>query len=57
MSLHKNAGGVKGLSWNTERQQWRVRIKVNKETIFIGNFKNKQDAIDALDVAKRKHNV
>ncbi|WP_447875836.1 HNH endonuclease [Serratia fonticola] len=39
-----NKSGVKGVSWNTARRKWSVRLTVNKKVIFLGFFSSLDDA-------------
>lgn len=45
----KNTSGIKGISWDKTRDKWKVSKKVNGKTINIGRFKNKEDALMALE--------
>lgn len=50
-----NHSGVTGISYNTNRNKWLVRITVNKKTIFLGEFENFNDAIKARKEAEIKY--
>lgn len=42
-----NRNGNIGVSWRAERKKWRARITINGKDIFLGHFKNREDAIKA----------
>lgn len=42
-----NLSGVVGVGWNKRNQRWTARITKNNETIFLGGFKDKDQAIAA----------
>ena len=42
-----NKSGVKGVSWNKSASKWTVYIRVNTERIYLGCFKNINDAKEA----------
>jgi hypothetical protein len=35
-----NTSGYRNVTWNKVRRLWSVYIKVNKKSIFVGNFKD-----------------
>ncbi|CAB5187249.1 putative NHN endonuclease [uncultured Caudovirales phage] len=35
-----NTSGYRNVSWNKVRRLWAVYVKVNKKSIFVGNFKD-----------------
>lgn len=39
-----NTSGVKGVSWNTKLEKWKVAIKVGGEDIYLGVFKKINEA-------------
>lgn len=50
-----NTSGVKGVSWDKKSKKWRARIGFKKETITLGYFEDKQDAINARKEAEEKY--
>jgi hypothetical protein len=50
-----NRSGASGVYFNKQSQRWMARIKVNYKYIFLGLFKEKQDAIDARSMAEDKY--
>lgn len=44
-----NRSGVKNVFFWNHRRQWVAKVDRNGRDILIGNFNNKQDAINALD--------
>lgn len=49
--LAKNSSGFKGVHWNEEKRAWCATITHNKKRVFLGLFKDKQDAAKAYDEA------
>lgn len=55
-AVYSNASsGVSGVSWEPLRKRWRAKITIKKKTIYLGYFKNKEDAIKARVEAERKY--
>jgi hypothetical protein len=50
-----NKSGYKGIYLDTRRNTWSVEIKFNYKKIFLGCFKNKEDAIIARKNAEEKY--
>ena len=50
-----NTSGTKGVYWIKNRMKWRASICFKNKTIFLGEFKDKQDAIDARKEAEEKY--
>lgn len=52
----KNTSGKKGVVWMKDREMWRAQLILEiggeKEFIFIGDFKNKEHAIHARELAE-----
>lgn len=54
-TVQNNRSGYNGVTFDKEKNQWRVRIGINKETIHVGYFKNKEDAIQARNDAEDEY--
>lgn len=55
-SMQKNnTSGVIGVQWCSSRNKWRARIAVRKETIDLGYYNSKEDAIKARKLAESKY--
>jgi hypothetical protein len=39
-----NTSGYRGVSWNKYHKKWDANIKLNYKKIYLGHFKNKEDA-------------
>ena len=50
-----NTSGYKGLWWNRAREKWSVEIKFKYKKIFLGHFKNKEEAIFVRKNAEKKY--
>lgn len=50
-----NKSGVPGVSFHKSTQKWRAQIKVNGETIYLGLYETKDDAITARQEANKKY--
>ncbi len=53
--LRDNESGVMGVGWNKKTQKWIVRIMVDRQSIYLGLFVNKEDAIKARLNAEVKY--
>ena len=53
--LRDNASGGMGVGWNKVTQKWIVRIMVDRQSIYLGLFDNKEDAIRARLNAEVKY--
>ena len=54
--VYKNSNsGVRGVSWSNDKNRWIATISVNKKTIYLGSFVNKDDAIKARKEAEKKY--
>lgn len=53
----QNSGNrkVKGYCWNKRKKKWEVKITINYKRIFLGYFKNEQDAIKTRREAEQKY--
>jgi hypothetical protein len=55
-SKHKNnRSGVTGVFWHKKRNRWRAEITVNYKTIYLGEYKNFEDAVKARKEAEKKY--
>lgn len=50
-----NASGFIGVSWRKNDCKWTARININNESIFLGSFQEKEDAIKARLEAEAKY--
>ena len=50
-----NSSGVKGVNWNKSKERWQAYITIDKKYIYLGTFKNKDDAIKARNEAEEKY--
>jgi len=50
-----NRKNVRGYYWNKKSKKWHVKITVNKQTINLGYFVNKQDAKRVAKEARQKY--
>ena len=50
-----NTSGFTGVYWLKNNRTWEARINVNKESIGLGYYKNKKDAIKARKEAEEKY--
>lgn len=53
--LSNNTSGVKGVYWHKSREKWMALITVSKRRIYLGSFKDKEDAIKARKNAELKY--
>ena len=53
--MKNNTSGYRGVTWNKARKRWKVYIGVNRKSIYVGDFKNKQEAALAYDQAAMKY--
>jgi hypothetical protein len=50
-----NTSGLKGVSWNKQRQKWQAMIAVNRRSMNLGCFDNRDAAQAAYRAAAEKH--
>jgi hypothetical protein len=50
-----NSSGFAGVSWVKRSKKWIARIRVDRESIQLGSFENKEDAIKARKQAELKY--
>ena len=50
-----NKSGIIGVAWNKTNKNWRARITVDRKSIELGSFQNKDDAIIARFKAEQKY--
>lgn len=50
-----NISGVKGVCWRKKSQKWRAYITINHKQIELGEFVNKEDAIEAREKAEKEY--
>jgi hypothetical protein len=44
----------RGLAWDKQFGQWRVRLTVNGKRVYLGRFASEADAVAAYDAAVRR---
>lgn len=49
-----NTSGMTGVYWHERHQRWRARIKHKGKEIYLGEYKNKADAIKARKYAEER---
>lgn len=55
-TLNKNnTSGYRGVSYRKDRGKYRAYIKIKKQDIFLGNFDDIEDAIEARKEAEKKY--
>lgn len=50
-----NSSGYKGVYWNKIASKWRSHITINKKSIHLGYFHNKEEAHAAYCAASKKY--
>jgi len=50
-----NTSGVKGVYFNKKSQKWMARVYVNYKCIYLGTFKNIEDAKQSVVNARKHH--
>lgn len=50
-----NKSGHKGISWRKDIGKWHARIKLNGQTILLGNFEVLDDAVAVRRAAERQY--
>lgn len=50
-----NTSGFKGVCWHKKAKKWAARIKVNRQEIYLGLFKTKEEAAEAYNKAALEH--
>jgi len=49
-----NTSGYKGVSWSEKDKKWIARIKVSRKRLFLGRFKDKEEAYRAYCEASKE---
>lgn len=52
-----NKSGYTGVYWYENKKRWRVQIVINKKTVTLGSFINKEDAIACRAKAVKKYYI
>lgn len=50
-----NTSGYKGVCWSKSAKKWLARIDINKKSIHLGYFKEKEEAYKVYCEAAKKH--
>lgn len=50
-----NTSGVVGVYWNTRDARWLAQIKVSRKQIYLGQFRDFDDAVKARKEAEKKY--
>jgi hypothetical protein len=50
-----NSSGYTGVEWHKKSQKWRARIKINRKSIALGEYKKLTDAVKARKEAEIKY--
>lgn len=50
-----NTSGVTGVRWDKHQNKWTAKIKVNRNTISLGSYCSKDDAVKARKEAEKKY--
>ena len=50
-----NRSGVTGVGWQASEQRWRARITVDGQSIFLGNFIDREEAIRVRQEAEDQY--
>ena len=53
--LKNNKSGVTGVCWDKSRQKWVAQLTIKGRHIYLGRFKNKDDAIKARKEGEQKY--
>ena len=55
-TIRKNSkSGVKGVTWHSRDKIWSAQIRVNNKSVYLGVFKNAEDAKKVVEVARLKY--
>ena len=50
-----NTSGRCGVTWHKRDRKWQATIKINRKTIYLGQFNNFNDAVAAREVANTEN--
>lgn len=54
-NFKNNTSGCKGVTWDKQNQKWKAYIYFQKKRIHLGNYKDKNKAIQARKEAEGKY--
>lgn len=49
-----NTSGCRGVSWRHKDRKWSARISLGGQRIFLGEFKDREDAVKAYTAASKR---
>lgn len=55
ITAKNNTSGIKGVYFNPSNQNWFASIKINQKQIYLGSYKNFDDAVNARKEAEEKY--
>ena len=50
-----NTSGYKGVCWNNNANKWQAQIRVNRKRLYLGLYKNIEDAVRSYNKAAEKY--
>ncbi len=53
----RNSSGIIGVYWVEKFKNWKVQIQKDYETIYLGTYKNKDDAVKTRWAAEKYHSI
>ena len=55
VNIKSNKSGIKGVSWCKRTNKWQAFASLNNKSVYLGRYKNINDAADAYKIFAIKH--
>lgn len=56
-NINKPQSGIKNISWHVKHQRWQIRITINGKLLYLGSYKDLNEAKNSLEQYYAKRNL